>query len=163
MLIAALALAADSCPATPPVLPPPFAGWQRGAAGMMASAASDDRRAMPLPLGQRVEVKLLSMASVDFDVAPEGTAPGREGGLLMLVVPAPGRYRVMLGGPAWIDLVAAGKPLASVGHDHGPACSGIRKMVDFQLAAGRYTLQLSGAQTATIAVMVVPVVNEGNQ
>ncbi|WP_294087561.1 homogentisate 1,2-dioxygenase [Sphingomonas sp.] len=118
---------------------------------------------MPLPLGQRVEVKLLSMASVDFDVAPEGTAPGREGGLLMLVVPAPGRYRVMLGGPAWIDLVAAGKPLASVGHDHGPACSGIRKMVDFQLAAGRYTLQLSGAQTATIAVMVVPVVNEGNQ
>lgn len=70
--------------------------------------------------------------------------------------PLPGRagtYRVALGAPAWIDLLADGEPLASTGHGHGPACTGVAKTVDFRLQPGRYVLQLSGASQAETTVM----------
>lgn len=154
MLIAALALAAEICPATPPPLPPVLAGWRQSGGSILAAHRADDRRADPLPIGRRVEVKLLSEQSVEYDAPPNGKAPGREGGVLIVAVPTPGRYRIVLSAAAWIDLVGAGNAIASVGHGHGPDCSGIRKMVDFDLQAGRYTLQLSGAQAGTIGVMV---------
>ncbi len=154
MLIAALALAAQPCPATPLVPPATMAAWSATPASMIAAADPDDRRIMPLPIGRRVTVKLLSVDSVDFAVAPQGKAPGREGGLLLLEAPAPGRYRVLLSAAAWIDVIGPGGPVASIGHGHGPECAGIRKAVEFALEAGRYTVQLSGAQAGTIGVMV---------
>nr|WP_179220809.1 hypothetical protein [Sphingomonas laterariae] len=37
---------------------------------------------------------------------------------------------------------------------HGPACSGVRKMVDFRLKAGRHVLQIAGSASPAIALMV---------
>ena len=56
-----------------------------------------------------------------------------------------GKYGVAADSKVWIDLVANGKPLTSVGHGHGPDCSGIRKVVWFNLAAGEYELALTKA------------------
>lgn len=66
-----------------------------------------------------------------------------------------GRYGIAADGKVWIDVRANGAPLASVGHGHGPACSGIRKIVWFTLAAGAYELALSKAETASVRLLVV--------
>jgi hypothetical protein len=72
------------------------------------------------------------------------------------VAPARGTYRVVLGSRAWIDLVTArGTPVPSAAHSMGPACTGIRKMVDFALGAGSYTIQLSGNAEQAISVLVI--------
>jgi hypothetical protein len=43
----------------------------------------------------------------------------------------------------------------SVTHGHGPACSGIRKMVEFEVTQGRYQLQIVNAPTASVHAMAV--------
>lgn len=70
-------------------------------------------------------------------------------------VPAAGRYRVALDQPGWIDLEKDGKALKSVAHGHGPECSTIRKIVDFDLAVGSYTLKLSKLTKANAKLMLV--------
>lgn len=70
-------------------------------------------------------------------------------------ITAPGRYRVALDQPGWVDVVRGGKPLASVGHGHGPACTTIRKIIDFDLTAGNYTLKLSKLTKPQAKTMIV--------
>ena len=57
-------------------------------------------------------------------------------------------------GNAWVDVVRAGRALASSAHGHGPACTGIRKIVDFRLQPGRYVLQVSGGTSASVPVLI---------
>lgn len=45
-------------------------------------------------------------------------------------------------------------PVTSVAHGHGPACSTIRKTVDFDLKPGRYLLQVARSRTEAIRIMV---------
>jgi hypothetical protein len=80
------------------------------------------------------------------------------GGLVRIDVPAAGTYRVALSSAAWVDLVRGGNAVTSVKHGHGPDCSGIRKMVDYPLQPGRYTLQISanGEQAITVLVARLP-------
>lgn len=67
----------------------------------------------------------------------------------------PGRYRIALDQSGWIDLLRDGKPLESVGHGHGPDCSTIRKVVDFDLTPGRYTLRLTKLTRASAKTMII--------
>lgn len=142
-----------ACPATPAALPADLAGWTRmtpvRAGATMATAAG-------LTLGTGARATLLPATGVGFALAPR--KPGdaaSSGGLFAFAAPAPGRYRVALGAGAWIDVVRDGIAVASIAHARGPACSGIRKMVDFDLAAGRYLLQIAGNQEAALSLMVV--------
>ena len=79
---------------------------------------------------------------------------GKAATATFLVVKA-GIYSIGLSTGAWIDLVAKGKALTSVAHGHGPICTGLRKMVDFRLAPGSYTVQLAGMKADTTKVMIV--------
>ncbi|MES3152773.1 homogentisate 1,2-dioxygenase [Sphingomonas faeni] len=93
----------------------------------------------------------------DIIYAAHPAKPGASlsnGGIFAFNVRTPGRYRVVLGAPAWIDVLNGTTPAVSVAHDHGPDCSGIRKMVDFDLKPGRYLLQVSGNSATTLALMV---------
>lgn len=76
------------------------------------------------------------------------------GGLLQLNVKNVGTYQVNLSSGAWIDLLKDGTAVMSGAHAPGPACSGIRKTVQFPLQPGRYVIQLSANGDPTIAVMV---------
>lgn len=89
-------------------------------------------------------------------VAPPGrpVADADRGGLVRLHIGLTGTYRVALGGKAWIDLVQAGKAMPSVAHAHGAPCSGIAKQVDFTLAPGDYTIQLTEAPADAIDLRV---------
>lgn len=88
-----------------------------------------------------------------YAVPPEKAATGY-GAVLAFDVASAARYRIALGAAAWIDVIRAGAAQGSVAHAHGPGCSGIRKMVDFDLRPGPHLLQLSGSAGATMRVMV---------
>ena len=51
-----------------------------------------------------------------------------------------------LDGPAWVDVARAEERLASVGHGHAPPCSGACKLVAYDLAPGRYMVQISASR-----------------
>ncbi len=84
----------------------------------------------------------------------EETARGGGAAIVQIRIPKSGTYSIALGDRAWIDVRQAGKTLDSVGHEHGPACTGIRKIVRFALAAGPVELRLSGMNGAAITVLV---------
>ncbi|MEP9401421.1 hypothetical protein [Sphingomonas sp. VNH70] len=148
------ALQAPACPATPAPLPASLTGWSVAppiAAGRGAEAAA------AVPIGRSVRATLTPQSAVRFAVAPArpGAADAR-GGVFAVTVVKAGRYRVALGTAAWIDVVAGGRSLASVAHGHGPACSGIRKMVDFDLSPGRHLIQIAGSADPAVTLLVTP-------
>ena len=77
------------------------------------------------------------------------------GGLLQIAIAEPGTYRVALGNASWVDVVKDGEKVESIHHGGGPACSGIRKMVDYPLQKGEYFVQLSAGGDAQTGVLVV--------
>ncbi len=138
-----------ACPDADP-LPPALAGWTARPAMLAADA--------PLMPGTPARAGLQPMSAGDFPLPPE-RAPGAQsfGAILAFAVPKAGTWRVALSAAAWIDVVTDGERVTSTTHGHGPACSGIRKMVDFPLGAGRYTLQISNADADSIDVMIARV------
>ncbi len=158
LMAAAAPLAAQepAC-AVPLVAPAPWARWSRPAPLVAAEKPGPSRFAMLRP-GRAATVTLAPDRAVVFVVTPaKPLGPIGYGGMVMLAVPVAGIYRIAIGAPAWIDMVSAGRSLASAAHDHGPACSGIVKTVDFALPAGAATIELSGASTPVTTVMVVRV------
>ncbi|GAA0679561.1 hypothetical protein FHT00_003171 [Sphingomonas insulae] len=158
--IASLALAPPmqagaATPCTPPPLPAALAGWEPGVAVAAGTGAAG---APMLTIGGGARATLVATNTLRYAHAPDkAAAPGSFGGLFAFTVARAGRYRVALGGGAWIDVVQGDRALISVAHDHGPACSPIRKMVDFDLTPGRYLLQVSGSKTRALPLMVATV------
>lgn len=133
-------------------MPREFAGWGMRTPLMAGTAP---RNAPVLPIGRGADLTLSATSAVTAPAAP-GKAPAADSrsGLAMFQVSRAGTFRVALGAPAWIDIVQAGRVIASTAHGHGPVCTGIRKIVDFRLSPGRYVLHLSGAETATVPVLI---------
>ncbi|MDD3798597.1 MAG: homogentisate 1,2-dioxygenase [Novosphingobium sp.] len=145
--------AAAEC--TVPVVPEgELAAW----AEPSALPAAGNRRGLAaarLPVGQAAQVKLLPTPDVTYPLRPE--KPGGSvsyGGLIEFRIAEAGTYRVALGTAAWIDVLFHGKGLVSKAHGHGPECSGIRKIVDFDLKPGRYTLQISANGEPQTTVLI---------
>ncbi len=145
------------CPA--PVAPAgELAPWAQARAMPAAHTAAELPQAT-LAIGQAARLALAPAAETAYVLPPERAAPPATfGGMVRFSVAQPGTYRVALGTAAWIDVVAGGEAGASSAHGHGPACTGIRKIVDFALQPGDYTIQLSGsaAPEATLLVAAKP-------
>lgn len=143
---------APQCSNVRVALPPELAGWSQQAP---LAAGREGRSAGVVSVGRAVALRLQPAASVAL-VTPSLKEPaaGSYAGLVRLEVAQAGRYRVALGGGGWIDVVANGSAQDTVAHAHGPACTGIGKMVDFDLKPGRYLIQLKDAKTATMPLMV---------
>jgi len=153
-----VARAAEDAPVctAPGTLPAAMAGWATPVA-QAAAATPDDLEAATLPIGQATKVRLLQTPAVTYPLRP--AKPGGSvsfGGLLQLSVAAHGSYRVALDSPAWIDLVSPNNTAVdSFAHGHGPACTSVRKMVDFVLEPGIYTLEISATGSPDGEVMVL--------
>lgn len=147
---------ATACPATP-LLPPELADWSRDASTKTIYAYGDDLGADWSPLGAaRTALPLHKFESLRYGVAPERKPDVYKfGGMIPIEVKKAGRLIVALDAGAWIDLIRNGAAVKSVTHGHGPACSGIRKMVEFDVTQGRYQLQIVNAPTASIHAMAV--------
>ena len=112
-------------------------------------------QATPITIGTAMTATLLPTGQLRYAAKPGKDAPpASSGGLFAFTVEAAGRYRVALGAGAWVDVIGGGAALASVAHGHGPACSSIRKIVQFDLKPGRYLLQIAGSPAASVPVMV---------
>lgn len=143
--------------AAAPALPAALAGWGRSAELQAIDRGDPAALAASLPLaGNRTTVSLHPMSGVEFEVAPaKAVQSDRYGGMIRVDVAKAGRLRVALGERAWMDLVRAGSVVASVEHGHGPSCSGIRKIVAFDVEPGAYVLQIANAPRAAIAAMAI--------
>ncbi|VXD04163.1 homogentisate 1,2-dioxygenase [Sphingomonas sp. 8AM] len=143
-----------SCNALRPALPVGFEGWSTRVA-LEAGAAT--RHAPVLAVGRAAELRLVPLDRLAPAAPPtRDLGTGTNAGVALFQVTRPGTYRIALGGPAWIEVVRGGRPLPATAQGHGPACSGIRKIVDYRLAPGRYVLQLTGAATNTLPVLIAP-------
>lgn len=119
-----------------------FEGWGRPAASA-------------LTVGSEAMLALKPAVGVDFKPALARPAKdGTFGGYFPVDVAKAGRYRIALSQGAWLDAVQKGERLKPADTAHGPACSGIAKIVAFDLQPGRYWLQLSNAKDASIGVEV---------
>ena len=131
-------VAAASATAAEPVAPTCVAAADLRATPFAAWTLPDDETAAAPQVGRPVTLSL------------ENDATSRS-----LRITEAGHYGIAADSKVWIDVRANGAPLASVGHGHGPACSGIRKIVWFTLAAGTYELVLSKADVASVRLLVV--------
>lgn len=80
--------------------------------------------------------------------------PNTRGGVAKFKIGAAGTYQVAISDRSWIDVVGSKGPVTSIGHGHGPACSGITKIVRFKLSSGEYRLQLSGSTEPEAKVLI---------
>lgn len=148
-LLLALMLQAAPAPVCTATVAPP--------AGLTAWGAVMGVTMGPLVVGKGAGLALQPVKKVAFAPAPSrAPKPETFGGTYQFNVAAAGTYRIALSAGAWIDVIRDDKPLKSIAHTEGPPCSRIRKIVDFTLAPGRYTLQLSGAQKMPMRVLIVP-------
>jgi len=144
---------AVTCPATPVSLPKGLEGWARK---QPVHAGGTARTATALRLGSGITASLLHASQITYAVRPQKSGgSASSGGMFVFSVPDSGRYRVALGSGAWIDVLRGTTPMTSVAHAHGPDCTGLRKMVDFDLTPGRYLLQIAGNSSAALPMMVV--------
>lgn len=161
---AALAIAghsyAQDAPACPPgqVTPPPaeFGRWG-DAQPLVAATTPAEARRMVVPLGTARKLALAFGSTVQYAAPPERPDAGAgKAGMIAFDIGKAGVYRVALSAGPWIEVVHDGKTAKSVAHGHGPACSTIRKIVDFQLTPGRYILQLTASDTPEVTAMIAP-------
>jgi hypothetical protein len=134
--------------------PPALAGWS-DTRDIASATKADGLAAAALTIGKSAKVALHPTREVSYVAQPD--KPGgsvAHGGLLSVAVVAAGTYQVNLSSGAWIDLLKDGRAILSTAHAPGPACTGIRKTVQFPLQPGRYVLQLSANAAPDIQVMV---------
>ncbi len=145
---------ATACATTDASLPAELAAWPRKTA--VAGAASRDGlpRAKIAP-GAAYLVGLTPTPAVTYLAEPaKPAAAASYGAMVGIDIAKAGTYVVALDGGAWIDVIKDKTMVASAAHGHGPACSTIRKFVEFPLKPGSYTIQLAGSLGGRLGVMV---------
>ena len=143
-----------ACAAMDKALPPDLAAWTAQTPLAAAASAATLGKASLTP-GKAVTADLPQTSTVKFVTQPE--RPGgsvSHGGMFELKIDKAGTYVIGLGSGAWIDVLKDGKVLTSTAHSPGPACSTLRKMVDFPLEPGRYVLQVSANADAKLPILL---------
>jgi hypothetical protein len=109
----------------------------------------------PFAVGEAVRLALHPDGEVSYATLPKGEGEAASfGGMASFTVEQAGTYRVGLSEPVWVDVVQGGKPAETVRFGPGPACSGIRKAVAFELTPGQHVIEISGGTTAEAGVIV---------
>lgn len=144
-----LATAVPAC-AAPAPLAEPWTSWSQSG---RAIAGAQAQGAPSLILGKPLDVTLTPADHVHFAAPPAKGAKDGFGGLFALSLRQAARVGVALDGPAWVDVVTGKAATPSVDHGHGPDCSGIAKIVWFDLPAGRHLVQIAGSKAAKIRIM----------
>jgi hypothetical protein len=143
-----------NCAAMDKSLPADLAAWTAQTPLAAAASPAGLPKASLTP-GKAVTADLPQTSEVHFVTQPE--RPGgsvSHGGMFELRIDKAGTYVIGLGSGAWIDVLKDGKALSSTAHSPGPACSTLRKMVDFPLEPGRYVLQVSANADAKLPILL---------
>lgn len=105
-----------------------------------------------------ITIGLRAPAEAKLPTPPERTPKeGTFAGFATLTSPPKaGRYTISLSAAGWIDVVQDGQFLRSVTSSGVRDCEGIRKSVKFEIPAKPFILQVSGVETDSISVAIVP-------
>jgi hypothetical protein len=122
-------------------------------AAMPASLAGWSSTGEPGAIGKAFTVAPADPATIRGLRAGEVTRAGGAA-LVPFEVTRDATYRVALSDKAWVDVVTGKAVIQSIAHQHGPACSGIAKIVDFPLRRGRYALHLTGITAPGVRVLI---------
>jgi hypothetical protein len=120
-------------------MPASLAGWSQTASAPMIG------KAFTVPAAAPSTIRGLRLGEV---TRPGGAA------LVPFEVDEEATYRIALSTRAWVDVVAGNDLIKSSAHAHGPACTGIAKVVDFPLKRGRYALHLTGISGSSVKVLI---------
>jgi hypothetical protein len=71
--------------------------------------------------------------------------------------PKAGLYTISLSSGGWVDIVQHGQFLKPRATSGATDCDGIRKTLKFELSAGSFVLQISGAREDSISIAILPV------
>lgn len=82
--------------------------------------------------------------------------PASLAGFVTIMAATAGTYQVTLDTAAWIDLIQNGAYLKPQAFSGALDCAGVRKLVRFQVESGPLTLQVSGASSDQIRLIVAP-------
>jgi hypothetical protein len=135
---------------TPAPLAEPWTSWTQSGAVI---AGGDSINAPPLILGKPVMATLRPSGYVHYAVIPGRGAGQGQGGLFTLSLKVPARVGIGLSDAAWVDVVDGTSAVVAAEHGHGPDCSGIRKIVWFDLREGLHLVQIAGAPGQEIRIM----------
>lgn len=133
--------------------PPPPEPWTSWSQSGTAMAGGEPLSAPRLILGKPVVATLRPQTQVHFPSSPPGAGRHAMGGLFTLALKEPARVGIALSQPAWVDVVTGGTTAPSVDEGRGPDCSGIAKIVWFDLPAGVHLVALSGSTGRELRVM----------
>jgi len=125
LLLSALALQPTDCPSPDVNLPPALMPWEHN-----------------------VAVPGTALARGQVNDAPTSRP-------LTLEIMEAGTYAIALAIGAWIEVARDGQRVRSAAHGHGPPCSTIRKIVDFRLEPGAYTVTLSRTDQPSTRLFVL--------
>ena len=139
----------------PAPLPPSYAGWADTDTVIAATEIGGLAKAA-MAAGRGTELGLHPDGQVTYITLPKGGGEAASfGGLAEIEITRPGIYHVGLGDFVWVDLVRGGKATDPLRFGHGPECTPIKKVVDFDLSAGTYTIELSGSKLSTTRLIIV--------
>lgn len=145
-----------SCPSTPAALDEPWTAWNGSQRAIEAGKATG---AMPtLFLGAPLKLKLVAPDVIALARPPARRLdPAKYSGLATIELERAGRVGLALSAAAWVDVISRGVIEASIDHEHGPDCSGIRKIVWFDLQPGTHVVQIVDNPSPTVTIMVAVV------
>jgi hypothetical protein len=118
------------------------------------SAGPNDRNA-----STAISLSLAPLADARLKLPPERTSSNAislAGSVEFAGAAHAATYAITLSAAAWIDLVQDGKYLKPVAFTGAVECPGVRKSVKFAIGPDPFTLQLSGATSDTISLVVTP-------
>lgn len=155
LLLAAATAAADE----------PCAGFTWNVA---AERALFDGRAVDVVAGKDVGTAPAIVAATAYSVAlapqalvafaaPPGKAAvpdGANGGVLTVYLGHGGRYRLSVDVPAWVDVIAGGKPTPSQAFQGSHGCNAPHKIVEFDLPPGQTVIQISASLPPRVRLAV---------
>ena len=161
-LIAALAV--QAAPATPAARAAPVCPAPTTVAAPFGAWRDAHPPAHGFVIGRAIDLSTMPVANIRLAVQPSRPLSGSHVATGSFDVITAGRYSVAVGGATqpikrvWLDIAGAdNKPLTSVAHGHGQACTGMTKVVEFDLKPGRYTLLATGLTAATpVRALIVP-------
>lgn len=105
-----------------------------------------------------ITLALVALADAKLPTPPE-RAPkdGTFAGFTRFkAAPKAGLYAVSLSAGAWVDLVQDGHFLKPKAFSGATDCDGIRKTMKYDLAAGPFVLQVSGAKENSLSIAIQP-------
>jgi hypothetical protein len=122
--------------------------------------AGADAKAAPTVLPETLyQIQLASQNTVKFVLEPgrKSHADSDHGGIAIIKLPASGAYRIALGLPLWIDVVAKDTLVPAKDFQGQHDCSAPHKIVEFELANEQtLTLQLSSSAADSVRLTITP-------